>query len=86
MKTGKLYIPTAARVTLSFEKDHICCAFCPCFETYSRAQCRLTGEYIVDKFGRGYWCPLELEGESNEYPRKADFDSAGAKSSEEPEK
>jgi hypothetical protein len=57
-----VYVPVETRVSVFFEKDHICCQYCPFFETYSRKQCRLTGEYIVHEFGRGYYCRLELEG------------------------
>lgn len=56
------YTPVETRVSVFFEKDNICCQFCPFFETYSRKQCRLTGEYIVHEFGRGYYCRLELGG------------------------
>lgn len=28
---------------------------------YARKQCRLTGEYLADTRGRGYWCPLHIE-------------------------
>lgn len=34
------------------------CDICPAMETYSRKQCRLTGEYLSDTRGRGYQCPL----------------------------
>ena len=40
--------------------DEVCCALCPCLETYARKQCRLTAEYIGDHF-RGFWCPLRVE-------------------------
>ena len=43
---------------ISFTGDDACCARCPLEETYSRKQCRLTGEYIADDRGTGYWCPL----------------------------
>ena len=56
-----VYTPVEARCSVYFEKDHICCAFCPFYETYSRKQCRLTGEYLLNEFGRGYYCRLELE-------------------------
>ena len=42
-----VYTPVEARCSIYFEKDHICCAYCPAYETYSRKQCRLTGEYIL---------------------------------------
>lgn len=48
-------------VDIAFEPDHVSCSFCPLLETYSRNQCRRTGEYIVDvKHSTGAWCPLEF--------------------------
>ena len=47
-RSGVDYIPVETRVSVYFDQDHICCQFCPFFETYSRKQCRLTGEYIVN--------------------------------------
>ena len=44
-RSGVDYIPVETRVSVYFDQDHICCQFCPFFETYSRKQCRLTGEY-----------------------------------------
>lgn len=65
MKKGSsneyVYIPVEVRCSIYFEKDHICCAYCPFYETYSRKQCRLTGEYLLNEYGRGYYCRLELE-------------------------
>nr|DAG01740.1 MAG TPA: hypothetical protein [Siphoviridae sp. ctSMg55] len=77
MKNG-LYIPVETRVSVFFEKEHINCACCPFFETYSREQCRLSGEYIINKHGRGYYCRLELPEEAYEYSRETDTDTAGA--------
>ena len=37
-----------ATVDIFFEPDHVACQYCPLLETYARAQCRRTGEYIVD--------------------------------------
>ncbi len=56
-----------ATVDIYFEKDHISCSLCPLLETYSRNQCRRTGEYIVDtRYTVGRWCPLQIqEGEEN---------------------
>ena len=34
------------------------CDICPLMETYSRKQCRMTGEYLGDTRGRGHLCPL----------------------------
>ena len=50
---------TTMTVDIHFEKGEECCKFCPLLETYSRNQCRRTGEYIVDTRGRGRWCPLK---------------------------
>jgi len=56
-----------ATVEIFFEKGHVACAFCPMLETYSRNQCRKTGEYILDtRYTVGRWCPLQMEGEENE--------------------
>lgn len=55
---------TTTTATIHFVKGEECCKFCPCLETYSRNQCRLTGEYIVDTRGRGGWCPLLFEEEN----------------------
>lgn len=52
-----------ASVDIYFPDDRVCCAFCPLMETYSRKQCRRTGEYIVDERVRGMWCPLAIEEE-----------------------
>lgn len=49
---------TARTITLYFPGDTICCARCPLEETYSRKQCRRTGEYIADDRTFGVWCPL----------------------------
>lgn len=46
--------------------DGVCCRYCPLLETYSRTQCRRTGEYIADTRGRGIWCPLEIKEANNE--------------------
>ena len=56
---------TAARATIYFAKGEESCRFCPLLQTYSRNQCMLTGELIVDTKGRGYHCPLEWEDENN---------------------
>lgn len=52
-----------ASVELYFEPDHINCAHCPLLETYSRNQCRRTGEYITNTKITGMWCPLIFEEE-----------------------
>lgn len=74
------YVPVETRASIYFERDNVCCAYCPFFETYSRKQCRLSGEYILNEYGRGYWCRLELEDENAE--REANQDSIGAESTE----
>ena len=56
---------TTMLVDISFEKGEECCKYCPLLETYSRNQCRRTGEYIIDTRGRGRWCPL-MEMEEHE--------------------
>ena len=51
-----------ATVDIFFEPDHVACQYCPILETYSRNQCRRTGEYIVDpRFTVGRYCPLIFE-------------------------
>lgn len=53
-----------AEVEIYFEKDHVACAYCPLLETYSRNQCRKTGEYIIDtRYTVGRWCPLKMKEE-----------------------
>lgn len=52
---------TKATAEIFFPDGHVCCALCPLMETYSRKQCRRTGEYIVDDRGTGLWCPLIFE-------------------------
>lgn len=49
-------------VEIFFEPGRVACQFCPLLETYSRNQCRKTGEYIVDiRVTTGRWCPLKEE-------------------------
>lgn len=56
-----------ATVDIYFEKEHVACAYCPLLETYSRPQCKRTGEYIIDtRYTVGNWCPLEIEEENIE--------------------
>lgn len=47
-----------ATVTIYFPEGEVRCALCPLLETYSRDQCRRTGEYIFDRRGVGHFCPL----------------------------
>lgn len=56
---------TKATVEIYFTGSHVCCDLCPLMETYSRKQCRRTGEYLADTRGVGYWCPLNIQ-EANE--------------------
>ncbi len=60
-KDGGCVHYTKATVDIFFSEGKACCALCPIMETYSRKQCRRTGEYIVDDRGRGMWCPLIFE-------------------------
>lgn len=56
---------TEATVSIFFEPDHVACAFCPLLETYARAQCRRTGEYIIDtRYTVGRYCPLQIKGDN----------------------
>lgn len=55
-----------ASIDIFFEPGHVDCAHCPLLETYSRNQCRKSGEYIVDTRGRGRWCQLIIEEEDND--------------------
>lgn len=49
-----------ATVEIFFEPGHVACAYCPLLETYARAQCRRTGEYIIDtRYTVGRFCPLK---------------------------
>lgn len=50
-----------ATVDINFPAEHVCCGLCPLLETYSRLQCRRTGEYLWDKALVGMYCPLMLE-------------------------
>lgn len=51
-----------ATVDIAFEPEHVACQYCPLLETYSRNQCRRTGEYILDtRYTVGRWCPLKIE-------------------------
>ena len=52
-----------ATANIYFEPEHIACAYCPVLETYARAQCRLTGEYIIDtRYTVGRNCPVKFGG------------------------
>lgn len=59
---------TKATVEIFFEPEHVACRYCPLLETYSRDQCRRTGEYIVDpRFTVGRFCPLKIGEENGQY-------------------
>lgn len=51
---------TRAIVDINFAKGEERCIYCPLFNE-NRPQCRRSGEYIVDKLGRGRECPLVFE-------------------------
>lgn len=56
---------TEATVSIYFEPDHVACQYCPLLETYARAQCRRTGEYILDtRYTTGRYCPLKFKEET----------------------
>lgn len=63
---------TRATVDMYFPDGDVCCGLCPMLETYARLQCRRTGEYLLDKNGRGYYCPLKLEDEDERCVQAAD--------------
>ena len=66
----------AVSATVVFDIHHFACDFCPLEETYSRKQCRMTGEYLIDGKGRGAFCPLEasLTPEQRDQIAKANYD------------
>lgn len=47
------------------EEEGIQCKLCPFLETYSRKQCRLTGEYLADGYLRGGLCPLDIKNKED---------------------
>lgn len=55
-----------ATVKIFFSDGDVSCQRCPLLETYSRNQCRRTGEYIVDTRTTGVWCPLDINEEMKE--------------------
>lgn len=59
-----------AMVNLYFPNGKVCCDYCPLLETYSRKQCRQTGEYIIDSRLTGLWCPLKVNEELQEVEAK----------------
>lgn len=59
------YIKTS--VDIYFPEGHMGCNLCPMLETYSRNQCRRTGEYLMDTRIIGAHCPLEIIDEEEEF-------------------
>ena len=56
---------TRAKTDIYFPESRVCCEYCPLLETYSRKQCRRTGEYIADARTIGYNCPLDFDIEED---------------------
>ena len=65
MKTHGVSTYIRTRVDIYFPEDEMRCRYCPLLETYSRNQCRRTGEYIIDTNGIGMECPLQIVKEEN---------------------
>lgn len=59
------YIKTS--VDIYFPDGHMACNLCTLLETYSRNQCRRTGEYLMDTRIIGAHCPLEIIDEEEEF-------------------
>lgn len=59
------YIKTS--VEIYSPEGHMACNLCPLLETYSRNQCRRTGEYLMDTRIIGAHCPLEIIDEEEEF-------------------
>lgn len=57
---------THATVDIFFPNNEVCCKYCPLLETYSREQCRRTGELLVNIYARGIWCPLQIDEQMTE--------------------
>ena len=49
------------------ESEGIQCKLCPLLETYTRKQCRMTGEYLADGYLVGGLCPLNLINKEEEH-------------------
>lgn len=67
MSGGGVRWYTRATVDIYFPEGHMACNLCPLLETYSRNQCRRTGEYILDTRLTGFNCPLKVEEDEDEY-------------------
>ena len=57
---------TKGIVEIFFPEGRVCCDFCPLMETYSRKQCRRTGEYLADTRYVGYECPIQFVKENED--------------------
>lgn len=50
-------------VSISFPDGDVRCQLCPLLETYSRRQCRMTGEYLAEGYLIGGLCPINFNEE-----------------------
>lgn len=66
------YVKATAKIY--FTGDNVWCNNCPLLETYSRRQCRLTGEYLIDGYYRGRNCPLEIVEEIKVNPETGEIE------------
>lgn len=64
----------AMQVTLFFYDGVVCCERCPLLETYSRKQCRRTGELLADTRTVGYECPLVEVNQEERYEHKSEYE------------
>ena len=58
-----------ATVKIFFPDGQVCCDHCPLMETYSRKQCRRTGEYLLNTKSIGMYCPLIINDEIKEFKK-----------------
>lgn len=58
-----------ATVKIFFPDGQVCCDLCPLMETYSRKQCRRTGEYLLNTKSIGIYCPLIINDEIKEFKK-----------------
>ena len=70
MNKNEVLFYAEATAKIYFPEGHVCCDLCPFMETYSRKQCRQTGEYLLDTRTIGNWCPLEINEEILEVKKK----------------
>ena len=54
---------TKCYMEIYFPNTDVKCDLCPALETYSRRQCRATGEYLRKEDIRGMWCPLLIRND-----------------------